>query len=82
MALFIGLITGTSVDGIDTALVDLSNGVDKAMNAVKNYFRPEFLNRLSDICVFNPLRKQQLRQICSNQMNNIAKRLGQHGMTL
>ena len=61
---------------------DLSNGVDKAMNAVKNYFRPEFLNRLSDICVFNPLRKQQLRQICSNQMNNIAKRLGQHGMTL
>ena len=61
---------------------DLSNGVDKAMNAVKNYFRPEFLNRLSDICVFNPLRKQQLRQICSNQMNNIAKRLGQHGMAL
>merc|ERR1711871_181690 len=61
---------------------DLSNGVDKAMNAVKNYFRPEFLNRLSDICVFNPLRKQQLRKICSNQMNHIADRLGQHGISL
>merc|ERR1712225_22144 len=50
---------------------EASNGVDKAMNAVKNYFRPEFLNRLSDICVFNPLRKQQLRQICSDNNNII-----------
>merc|ERR1712023_14208 len=43
------------------------NAVDKAMIAVKKYFRPEFLNRLNDICVFNPLKKRQLRQICSNE---------------
>jgi len=59
-----------------------SNAVDKAMEAVKRYFRPEFVNRLSDICVFNPLHKQQLRKICSNQMNHIADRLGQHGISL
>jgi len=58
------------------------NAVDKAMIAVKKYFRPEFLNRLNDICVFNPLKKRQLRQICSNQMNHIANRLGKHGISL
>jgi len=50
--------------------------------AVKKYFRPEFLNRLNDICVFNPLKKRQLQQICSNQMNHIAERLGKHGISL
>merc|ERR1711871_178125 len=58
------------------------NAVEKAMMAVKKYFRPEFLNRLNDICVFNPLKKRQLQQICSNQMNHIAERLGKHGISL
>jgi len=58
------------------------NAVDRAMMAVKKYFRPEFLNRLNDICVFNPLKKQQLRQICSNQMGCIAERLIKHGVSL
>ena len=56
--------------------------VDKAMAALKQYFRPEFLNRLSDICVFKPLRQSQLEQICSNQISGIAQRLDTHGISL
>ena len=56
--------------------------VDKAMAALKQYFRPEFLNRLSDICVFKPLRQSQLEQICSNQISSISQRLDTHGISL
>merc|ERR1712146_431969 len=56
--------------------------VDKAMAALKQDFRPEFLNRLSDICVFKPLRQSQLEQICSNQISGIAQRLDTHGISL
>ncbi len=33
------------------------------MNEVKSHFRPEFLNRLSEIILFHPLSPEQLRQI-------------------
>merc|ERR1712188_220142 len=56
--------------------------VDKAMAALKQYFRPEFLNRLSDICIFKPLRQSQLEQICSNQISSISQRLDTHGISL
>merc|ERR1712070_136308 len=52
------------------------------MAALKQYFRPEFLNRLSDICVFEPLRQSQLERICSNQISGIAQRLDKHGISL
>jgi len=59
-----------------------ARNVDKAMAALKQHFRPEFLNRLSDICVFEPLRQSQLEQICSIQISGIAQRLDKHGISL
>lgn len=32
-------------------------------NELKNYFRPEFLNRIDDIIVFNPLGKKEILSI-------------------
>lgn len=43
--------------------------------ALQQYFRPEFLNRLDDIIVFHRLDKEQIRQIIKLQLNLLNKRL-------
>ena len=48
---------------------------DAVMTAVRSHFRPEFLNRLSDIVVFTPLTKTQLKGIVTLQISRIAERL-------
>ena len=45
------------------------------MGDVRSHFRPEFLNRLSDIILFDPLRQAQLRKICQKQLDGVAARL-------
>lgn len=41
----------------------------KMMLVFKSFFRPEFLNRIDDIVVFNPISKKMLRSIVDKQMN-------------
>ena len=36
------------------------------MDAVKRHFRPEFLNRIDEMIVFQPLTEEDLQQIVSN----------------
>lgn len=38
------------------------------MGVVKQHFRPEFLNRLDDVVMFEPLGRQQLRQVAAMQV--------------
>ncbi|MEK7299092.1 MAG: hypothetical protein AAB066_04290, partial [Candidatus Margulisiibacteriota bacterium] len=45
-------------------------------------FRPEFLNRVDDIIVFDPLEKEQLAQIVDIQLGRLRKRLAERHMTL
>lgn len=45
------------------------------MEAVKKHFRPEFVNRMDEFIVFNPLTKAQLRDIVSIQLQRVNKRL-------
>jgi len=45
------------------------------MNAVKDHFRPEFLNRLDVISLFTPLGTKHLEKIIIQQLEHIAKRL-------
>ena len=47
----------------------------QVMATVRRHFRPEFLNRLDDIVIFQPLSKAQLRSIMRLQMGAIAQRL-------
>merc|ERR1712070_964832 len=42
---------------------------------LKNYFRPEFLNRLDEIIIFRQLNKQEVREIAMIMLNNVFKRL-------
>lgn len=48
---------------------------DKIMGELNKYFRPEFLNRLDEIIIFNKLTKENLGEILDNIVSEIEKRL-------
>lgn len=62
-------------DGKQTNGEDSKNIKDLVMGELKNVFRPEFLNRVDDIIVFNKLNKDEIKQIASKMLNTLAKRL-------
>ncbi|MCJ1308582.1 Heat shock protein hsp98 [Agyrium rufum] len=45
------------------------------MGALRNYFLPEFLNRISSIVIFNRLSRREIRSIVDNRLDEIQKRL-------
>lgn len=48
---------------------------EKVMNAVRAHFRPEFLNRLDDIVLFQPLTSSNLTKIANNMIHQLGARL-------
>ncbi|RUM49637.1 MAG: ATP-dependent Clp protease ATP-binding subunit [Hydrogenothermus sp.] len=55
---------------------------EKVLEEVKNYFRPEFLNRLDEILVFKPLFKKELLQIVELMLKNLNARLHERGIMI
>jgi len=55
---------------------------EKVMEAVKNNFRPEFLNRLDDIILFNILSPEAVREIVNIQVKQVVERLLQKEIIL
>jgi len=54
----------------------------KVTDALKEYFRPEFLNRLDEIILFNILSNESVREIVKMQIEIVAKRLEDKRITL
>lgn len=54
----------------------------KILAATKEFFRPEFLNRVDDILVFHELNKQDLHKIIRIMSKNLVKRLADKGIKL
>jgi ATP-dependent Clp protease ATP-binding subunit ClpB len=52
------------------------------MGALREQFRPEFLNRVDEIVIFHPLDRDALRQIVDIQVAQLTKRLADRGITL
>jgi ATP-dependent Clp protease ATP-binding subunit ClpB len=50
---------------------------EEALAALREVFRPEFLNRIDDIVVFKPLGKDQIEHIIDLQLAHLVKRLGE-----
>ena len=48
---------------------------EAVMGELKNTFRPEFLNRVDDIIVFNRLTKEEIKQIAKNLLATLTKRM-------
>ncbi|HYL47053.1 MAG TPA: ATP-dependent chaperone ClpB [Candidatus Limnocylindrales bacterium] len=55
---------------------------EQAMAALRELFRPEFLNRIDDIVMFRPLGKDQIDRIVDLQMQHVMKRLAERQITL
>ena len=51
-------------------------------NSLKRLFRPEFLNRIDEIIVFDTLTRPQIRQIVALLMNDINKRMEELGFSV
>lgn len=78
---------GRTVDFRNTILILTSNlgagGThEQIMAAVKTAFKPEFINRLDDVVVFDPLSAEQLRGIVDIQVRGLAKRLAARRLVL
>ncbi|MEN6414224.1 MAG: ATP-dependent chaperone ClpB [Veillonellales bacterium] len=54
---------------------DFSTAKEKVLGMLKSYFRPEFLNRIDDIIVFNALTAEQVGSIAGILLNNLNQRL-------
>ncbi|MDC3048579.1 ATP-dependent Clp protease ATP-binding subunit [Synechococcus sp. AH-736-A19] len=49
---------------------------------LKQYFRPEFLNRLDEIIVFRQLNRDEVKQIAEIMLKEVFGRMGEKGITL
>ena len=50
---------------------------EKVLAALKESFRPEFLNRIDEIIIFNYLDKEEIKKIVDLELEKVANRLGQ-----
>ncbi|MCS7222641.1 MAG: ATP-dependent Clp protease ATP-binding subunit [Anaerolineae bacterium] len=55
---------------------------ERVMEALKNTFRPEFLNRLDGVIVFRPLSRDQIKQIVDLELKRVRMLLSEHEMEL
>ncbi|GLX96280.1 ATP-dependent chaperone ClpB [Herbidospora sp. NBRC 101105] len=55
---------------------------DAVMAAVRGSFKPEFLNRLDDVILFDALGSEELSQIVDLQVDHLARRLSDRRLTL
>lgn len=53
-----------------------------ALDALRQHFRPEFLNRIDDIIIFERLDESELTQIVDIQLERVRRRLEQKGLAL
>ncbi len=52
------------------------------LKVLRKQFAPEFLNRLDDIIMFNPLNKESARLIADLELNDLIHRMSHNGFTL
>jgi len=66
----------------ELAAKDPKKAREQAMAALRELFRPEFLNRIDDIVMFRPLGEDQIEKIIDLQLRHVTKRLAERQITL
>jgi ATP-dependent Clp protease ATP-binding subunit ClpA len=68
--------TGKTTGKVSEKQKETSNNLKTAvLDRLSTMFLPEFLNRLDDIIIFQPLRPEELRKICDLMINEVSKRI-------
>lgn len=70
---------GRLVDFKNTIIIMTSNVPE---NDLKSHFRPEFLNRIDDIIVFNQLTEDQIVEVVSMQFERVMEMLKENGIDI
>ena len=76
------IIIMTSNIGSDILLSDSSSKDSEMKQLLKQYFKPEFLNRIDEIITFNPLSKDIQYKIVSKMLKNLDYRLIAQGINI
>jgi ATP-dependent Clp protease ATP-binding subunit ClpB len=72
------LIEAAEAGGADA----FEGAAERVRDALRDHFRPEFLNRVDEIIVFRPLDEAQLREIVGLLAAGLGRRLAESGITL
>jgi len=62
--------------------IDTAKQKDAVLEEVRTYFRPEFVNRIDEIVVFEPLGREEIGQIVEIQLRYLRRRLADRDLTL
>jgi len=65
-----------------TAGEEYKHTKDSVLKSLKDFFRPEFLNRLDEILVFDVLKEDEIKEITRLQLDLVTKRLEEKGIVL
>ena len=76
------LPSGGSADADEERARMLDECRGKVIDVLKASVRPEFLNRIDEIVMFEPLSEENIRQILRMQMEQLSHRLSEDGVTL
>jgi ATP-dependent Clp protease ATP-binding subunit ClpB len=71
---------GRTVDFRNTVLIMTSNV--RSVDALRDVFRPEFLNRIDEVIEFKPLTKEQIGEIVDLQLERLRERLAERRIEL
>lgn len=77
----IGFKSGDAAEELPVVSSEMSFK-DKTLEALREEFRPEFLNRIDEIVVFNPLHPNDIAQIVGIQIDLIEKRLQERNISI
>lgn len=67
---------------IKTGDLDTDDIRNRVMDALQRHFRPEFLNRIDDLIIFNRLGIKAIKQIVTLELNQLSERLAEKSITL
>jgi ATP-dependent Clp protease ATP-binding subunit ClpC len=66
----------------EKAALEWKNDKDRILESVRRTFRPEFLNRVDEMVVFQPLTRDQLLKIVDIMLDEISRRLADRGIAI
>ena len=76
------IIIMTSNLGSQEILADPQHADEHVMEIIRHTFKPEFINRIDEIVVFNPLGEEEIRKIVHLQLETLRSRVERRGFHL